>query len=1467
MSSSVIPPPKKLFPGIACFSSVFALCAVAFTAEVPKVGWDQQHYDQWTSPVAPNAIEYEGNTVIHWRPTPFKYRAGDQVRYIDYENGDDSNSGTSTQEAWKHHPWDAEAKGIPAADNTADTYVFKGGVVYRGSLKANRSGTLETPLRLTRNPTWGEGKAIISGAEVVTGWKKADRSELLSSGIPESAADSVWVAKVNRDERPWALWTVNTEGEKERQTLARWPNWKPEDNYDLFTQWHRVESIEHGYPLTTIFAPSVLTETEPDAFEGAVIWVDHANTSEEFSIVGPTPSGVGRYNPEKGSLQPFLRHPRRHPVKNSPFFLENHARFLDEPGEWFYSEADGNLFFWPPEGVDPENSVVELARDQVVIDLPGHSHIEISGLQLTGGNTVDLRNATNHEEYTRTPNNAQAALIRLVGNVRDVDLSNLELTNSAGAGVVNLITAETDVVDGITIRDSEFTHLDNDGIDVGRGFVWRSVEEHPKGRLTNLKILRNRLFDIGMRANGDQNGKGINVVGLEVGDIAGNVIERTAAQGINLVAGRPFPGWMGEHAGDTPLIRIQVRHNQVKEPLMLKTDFGGIEFWEAGPAYIYGNVVIDPVGFIAHRGFFHKDVAYYIDHGFKGFLFNNIGWSSTLDDGKALGSEFFKTINSRMNMAFHNTSYNFRRHYSHESRGGDQRYVLANLGINADSAFQSHNRLQEAVSISFADNLYSGKYPNIYERWRGDVFPTIEAFGAVLKGLPNVVSATPGWVSDPIPVRDPKARDFRPTDDSATIDRGVRVFVPWSLYGVVGEWYFRHMPDSPNRVLSYDLFPQTFHRGHQTMDIGGVVPVNDLEAEGLTAENYTSGVLENWNKGALVLKGDTTLRIPHERLVKDFAVGDFAVSGADRKTVRMDSSNFLIEAVLRVDEQKQDATIARLMDETAGYSLGLDADGHPVMLLKQNGQTHTFRSEATLSPGVWHHLIAEVDRAKGNVTFYTNGSKGTAIQGAEPLNAEASLLNQADFEVGTGFHGALEFLRVSRGTLEDAQTSIEELLAWQFNGPHMHDFAGQPVHGEARDVGALENTKVSGQQPIVYTPPKGENAAGTPGSADEFLTGEDRTVQQAEWGTLSVPIAAKPGQQVRVQVAFTTEALLAPMVLRFDFHGEENGRRVSTIAKSEMVDVMPGVTRPYSVDMTIPERNGLGRMFVTVYAAPGGQYDQRVFGTEAAIQITTTSPSNAKADVAQPHDFLTGEERKVKDTHWGQLSIPSTAAPGGQIHPQVKFADGAISGQLVLRFDLHGFANGRRIGVIAKGAEMAISPNDSHLTGTLTVPERDDLERVAVVAYVGPAGGGWDDRVYSTEEALDISTAEPPTRGAVTDGERESYDCDWAVVLHPGQASVGERVNLTITPKDGVVNRDMNLRVDTHWNQGPRRNSAGGPSSGLIALSSGHVDPIEVHLAVPGHDGISAVTYVIYLTTDDGWAGRVHVCEVGIPVR
>ena len=66
-----------------------------------------------------------------------------------------------------------------------------------------------------------------------------------------------------------------------------------------------------------------------------------------------------------------------------------------------------------------------------------------------------------------------------------------------------------------------------------------------------------------------------------------------------------------------------------------------------------------------------------------------------------------------------------------------------------------------------------------------------------------------GEVTNISPLRDAANHDFSLARGSAAIDKGVKVFVPWSLYAMVGEWGFYRMAKDPTRIMeAYVASPQ-----------------------------------------------------------------------------------------------------------------------------------------------------------------------------------------------------------------------------------------------------------------------------------------------------------------------------------------------------------------------------------------------------------------------------------------------------------------------------------------------------------------------------------------------------------------------------------------------------------------------------------------------------------------------------------
>jgi hypothetical protein len=113
---------------------------------------------------------------------------------------------------------------------------------------------------------------------------------------------------------------------------------------------------------------------------------------------------------------------------------------------------------------------------------------------------------------------------------------------------------------------------------------------HPVGVLDDVRIYRNHATDIGFRAPRYERGCTFDLSHAVRAHIAGNVVERSAAQAINVYGGK------GATRGDVPLVRVLIHQNKAWKTMQNGNDFGGIESWQHGPVYIFNNLSFDARG-------------------------------------------------------------------------------------------------------------------------------------------------------------------------------------------------------------------------------------------------------------------------------------------------------------------------------------------------------------------------------------------------------------------------------------------------------------------------------------------------------------------------------------------------------------------------------------------------------------------------------------------------------------------------------------------------------------------------------------------------------------------------------------------------------------------------------------------------------------------------------------------------------
>ncbi|MFO7956204.1 MAG: laminin G domain-containing protein [Candidatus Brocadiia bacterium] len=1032
--------------------TVVAMVALGLSTASAEYSWQKPH-----AKVLPNGD-------LEWAPELFEFQPEGDVRYIDFEGGNDANPGTREQ-PWKHHPWDAAAAGR-AAGGTADTYVFKGGVTYRGALEVPDGGSGY----LTRDPSWGEGEARIYGSEAVTGsWERGAHPAM-------PGGQTVW--HVELDFAPRLVAMVAADDEITRLKLARTPNWEVSDPNNRLSEWWTWDQPEWWLQFQNKnpnlmevegkkYHLGVDAEHMDEVGEGAVggyVWTEYGFPTGNY----PYPARVQACDPERKGIAfggPWFEGPGAMIFAGHRYYLEDRPHYLDEPGEFWFDKKDfgGTLYVRLPGDVDPNTVTIEAAKRIRVINGTEVGDLRVSGLTFRFTNVLwEL------SEVQFGDPEVHAGVVRVRGAADSVVVDHCRFEH------VHL-PLRVEAAPGRTVGLVAFNDNVASWADHGVTGISESLRNAEPGDLLEVELLRNKFDHVAFRGSRGRYGSGLRVSCPEICEIAGNIAHRCGIQGIDVYGGK-----LNGQSHEAPLSRTLIHHNKVVDSLLMASDWGGIETWQGGPFYVFNNISGNPGGLMNWQ---HKPeeksgtprfaFSFYTDGASKNYHFNNIAWGRNNEPGSIYANNSaFQSLIGFANMKFNNTIYRFVNGTRRQGTGGSrmQKY-LGNVFQDISEYVFLHHQGKGDPNISHFNNVdnydframaYAANYMEdpglgigvISER--GIVHETIRSMARALREF-NAAAAAVGEVVPP-PLRDPEGGDFRLAEGSPAVDAGVRVFVPWSLYGAVGEWNFVRNNADPAVVIDEHWYMTEACVDRSTYQ---TCPRYHLRGTGISADDYVTGALEDWTPGALRLDGEEQfLSISHETLVEPYTIQTApksknmadkvrTLSGDEKRTVDMQDNSFTVEAYLRTEDA--DGLIAGKSDDT-GYALRVSG-GMPQMELSVAGGSLTVTGTSRLADGRWHHVLAEVDRRAGKIALYVDGKAASLeTDGAIP---RGSLSNEADFVVGKGLACTLDFLRVSRGTLADARTSIEELYAWQFDGPQFRDFAGHKPAGK-RDAGAIE---------------------------------------------------------------------------------------------------------------------------------------------------------------------------------------------------------------------------------------------------------------------------------------------------------------------------------------------------------------------------------------------------------------------------
>jgi hypothetical protein len=1021
---------------------------------------------------------------LRWAPKPFVFLTTGSIRYIDYDSGNDQNDGASKKTPWKHHPWDPQAGGLAKAGTGSLTYVFKQGVVYRGELDANESGTEEQPITLTRDPSWGSGPAIICGSESVCGWKLGPDSPL----IPEP--EKVWF--VDLDWTPRCVWMVDEIDAVTRVALARTPNWTITNPDDIKSEWWTWKNPEKPFDNYTNISGQrrhlafdidhINTNQSQDYYQGAIVW-----TTKGWVMGNPFPARVLAVDREKGSLAfagQWGGEPVYKIIRGCQYYLEDKPQYLDSPGEFWFDRKGkgGRLYLRLPHDRDPNGVRVEVAKRVHMVESRGMRHVRIRGLTFRFANAY--WNAIAAPYWVSHENeDVQPGCVRLLGSGSDIQVSSCVFEH-VQKGVRLKATGREDAIDQILIEDNVFSDADSGGVELSDSTTYGEVAP-PMGRLYDVKVLRNRFENIGLRPDLFGEGVGLEVQYAQSAEVAGNIFSNICAQGIDVHGAKESGA-----ATDRPFVRILIHHNKAVETLLNVDDFGGIETWQGGPAYVYDNLSGNPGGY---RSWDHElnpnsesrfGHAYYLDGAFKNYYFNNIAWGKSKGPaGKLANTAAFQEIISYQNTFFNNTIYNFvtgsRRQAPQAGRVKFLANVWQDIGLRVfrdadpartlkagNEADAGPKREEFAIETdAYARNVFYniGDSFGVLEpsgRW----LESLEAFRNVLQSY-RPLAGEVGQIAVKAPLRDAASHDFRPAKGSAANGLGAKVFVPWSLAETVAEWNFCLIEGDPSRILDEHWSMSPYYTAR---DDYYKVPTYPLKGMHISGSDYQPGPLENWCSGALHFNGqDQYAVLTHDVIAKPIKIEargrdtniQRLVTGAELSSPEIYSSSFLIEAVFKTTLRDRAAILIEKMRDS-GWKMEVTPAGQ-IQFTAQPGTERqvSLTSRARINDGKWHHVLAESDRKVSTFVLYIDGKADVRSPG---LSADVSLANEADLLVGGSpageyFQGSIDFMRIARSSLAESKTTIGELYAWEFNGPFLEDFTGKRRSAKGSCAGALDD--------------------------------------------------------------------------------------------------------------------------------------------------------------------------------------------------------------------------------------------------------------------------------------------------------------------------------------------------------------------------------------------------------------------------
>jgi len=233
------------------------------------------------------------------------------ITYYVSTNGSDFNSGTSPSAAWKTI---SKINSVISILNPGDQILFEKGNTFFGTLNVTKSGALGNEIVFG---SYGNGNLpVITGKKLITGW--IQYSGNIYKKVLSDTVSQIYIGN-------------------KIMMIARFPN----------TGFLKIDAGNGTYG----FSDAELTQSS-GYWNGANCRVRTANYSYETKLISGFSGGIITFS----TPTQFVT------GQNYGYYLDNKLNLLDAENEWFQDLTNGTLYFYAPNGVNPN----ELSVDAVV---------------------------------------------------------------------------------------------------------------------------------------------------------------------------------------------------------------------------------------------------------------------------------------------------------------------------------------------------------------------------------------------------------------------------------------------------------------------------------------------------------------------------------------------------------------------------------------------------------------------------------------------------------------------------------------------------------------------------------------------------------------------------------------------------------------------------------------------------------------------------------------------------------------------------------------------------------------------------------------------------------------------------------------------------------------------------------------------------------------------------------------------